>query len=73
MAQTVSTGKLIALEYTLKLEDDQVVDTNFTREAARELTAAGFEVTLHISRNVAHGISPDGLDFATAFLLAQNA
>jgi len=51
---------------------DQVVDPNLTRSAAQELTAAGFEVTLHISRNVAHGIAPDGLDFATAFMLAQN-
>ena len=32
MAQTVSTGKLIALEYTLKLEDDQVVDTNVGKD-----------------------------------------
>lgn len=28
MADTVSNGKVISLEYTLKLEDGQVVDTN---------------------------------------------
>ena len=28
MAETVSNGKVISLEYTLKLEDGQVVDTN---------------------------------------------
>ena len=41
------------------------------RQAATELVAAGFEVTLHISPGTAHGIAPDGLDFATAFLLAR--
>lgn len=52
---------------------DSVVDPNLSREAAEVLQAAGFEVGLHISRGVAHGISPDGLDFATGFLLAHNA
>ena len=28
MTETVSKGKVVALEYTLKLEDNQVVDTN---------------------------------------------
>jgi phospholipase/carboxylesterase len=52
---------------------DQVVDPGLSRQAATELTAAGFEVALHISSGAAHGIAPDGLDFATSFMLAQNA
>ncbi|MBN9310422.1 dienelactone hydrolase family protein [Devosia sp.] len=53
-------------------ELDQVVDPQLSLEAADTLAAAGYDVTLHISRGVAHGIAPDGLDFATAFLLAQS-
>jgi len=54
---------------------DSVLDPAFSRAAADLLTASGFEVALHISPGVAHGIGPDGLDFATAFLkqhLPQN-
>ena len=51
-------------------DSDQVVDPALSREAAEALTQAGFEVSLHISKGVAHGISPDGLDVASAFLLA---
>lgn len=51
-------------------DSDQVVDPALSREAAEALTKAGCEVSLHISKGVAHGISPDGLDIATAFLLA---
>lgn len=51
-------------------ELDQVVDPDLSREAATMLAAAGFEVSLHISPGTAHGIAPDGLEFATAFLLA---
>lgn len=50
---------------------DQVVDPNLSRLAATELTAAGYDVSLHISPGMGHGIAPDGLDFATSFLLAQ--
>jgi FKBP-type peptidyl-prolyl cis-trans isomerase SlyD len=32
MAEAVSKGKVIALEYTLKLDDDQVVDTNVGKD-----------------------------------------
>ncbi len=52
---------------------DQVVDSALSREAAETLSAAGYDVSLHLSRGVAHGIAPDGLDFATAFMLAQGA
>ena len=43
-----------------------------SRQAATELTAAGYDVGLHISAGTAHGIAPDGLDFATSFMLAQS-
>jgi phospholipase/carboxylesterase len=52
-------------------ELDQVVDPNLSRQAATELSAGGYEVSLHISPNTAHGIAPDGLDFATSFLVAR--
>jgi phospholipase/carboxylesterase len=52
-------------------ELDQVVDADLSRQAATELSASGFEVSLHISANTAHGIAPDGLDFATSFLVAR--
>lgn len=52
-------------------ELDQVVDPQLSRQAATELSAAGFEVSLHLSPNTAHGIAPDGLDFATSFLMAR--
>jgi FKBP-type peptidyl-prolyl cis-trans isomerase 2 len=32
MAETVSKGKVISLEYTLKLEDNRVVDTNVGKD-----------------------------------------
>jgi len=54
-------------------ELDQVVDPDLSRQAATELSAADFEVSLHLSPNTAHGIAPDGLDFATSFLLARLA
>ena len=41
--------------------------------AANALSAAGFDVSLHISPGTAHGIAPDGLDFATGFLIAHAA
>jgi phospholipase/carboxylesterase len=51
---------------------DQVVDPDLSRQAADALAAANYDVTLHVSKGTAHGIAPDGLDFATSFLLAQN-
>ncbi len=52
---------------------DRVVEPELSRQAAKELQAAGYDVSLHISAGSAHGIAPDGLDFATSFLLAQSA
>lgn len=54
-------------------ELDQVVDPDLSRQAAQELAAAGHDTRLHISPGIAHGIAPDGLDFATAFLVGQSA
>ncbi len=50
---------------------DQVVDPRRTEEAAETLNARGYELSVHFSRGLAHGISPDGLQFATAFMLGR--
>ena len=50
---------------------DQVVDPARTREAAEVLSVRGYAVSVHFSRGLAHGISPDGLQFATAFMLGR--
>jgi phospholipase/carboxylesterase len=50
---------------------DGVVDPALSRAAAKDLLADGFDATLHISPGTGHGISPDGLDFATSFLVAS--
>lgn len=47
---------------------DQVVDVAQTRDAARILGDRGYDVSLHISPGVGHGISQDGLEFAAAFM-----
>lgn len=52
-------------------ELDQVVDPARTREAAEVLSARGYAVSVHFSRGLAHGISPDGLTFATAFMTGR--
>ena len=52
-------------------DSDQVVDPQLSHDAETELRAAGFEVSLHVSPGTGHGISPDGLAVATAFLLGQ--
>ncbi len=51
-------------------EADQVLAADLSRQAATMLSGAGLDVTLHISPGVGHGIAEDGLEFATAFLLA---
>ena len=51
-------------------DSDGVVDVACSHEAAKVLAANGFDATLHISPGIAHGIAPDGLDFATSFLLS---
>lgn len=47
---------------------DGVVDPVHSAEADAALRAAGLEVSYHVSPGVAHGIAPDGLAFATAFI-----
>ena len=49
-------------------DNDQVVDPGLSAAAAQTLSAAGVAVSYHVSPGTAHGISPDGLAFATAFL-----
>lgn len=52
---------------------DEVVDPRLTEEAAVSLQAQGFEVRVHVSPGMGHGIAPDGLDFATSFMLDRLA
>ncbi|MGR3572692.1 alpha/beta hydrolase [Brevirhabdus sp.] len=49
-------------------DQDDVVPPDSLPEAADALTAAGFEVYAHISKGTAHGIAPDGLSIAAAFM-----
>jgi phospholipase/carboxylesterase len=49
---------------------DNVVDPRLTQQAAEALAAAGYEVSLHISPGLPHGIAPDGLNFAARFMYA---
>jgi phospholipase/carboxylesterase len=50
-------------------EFDQVVEPRLSRDAATQLGGQGFDVALHISPGIGHGIAADGLEFATAFLV----
>jgi phospholipase/carboxylesterase len=47
---------------------DEVVPFASLSEAGRALDAAGFEVHAHIMRGTGHGIAPDGLSVALAFM-----
>jgi phospholipase/carboxylesterase len=47
---------------------DDVVPFAHLREAADMLTRAGFETYGHVMKGTAHGIAPDGLSAALAFL-----
>lgn len=49
-------------------DQDQVVDPQLSVEAAEMLRRAGYEVNFHLSPGIGHGISPDGLGFASAFI-----
>lgn len=49
-------------------DSDDVVPPASLPEAADTLTEAGFEVYAHVSKGTAHGIAPDGLSVALAFL-----
>jgi phospholipase/carboxylesterase len=52
---------------------DQVVDPASQPAGGGGAAAAGYEVSYHVSPGTAHGIAPDGLDFATGFMLARLA
>jgi phospholipase/carboxylesterase len=47
---------------------DTMVDPACSVEAEAALKAAGVPVRHHVSRGTAHGIAPDGLAFASAFI-----
>ncbi|MEM1361272.1 MAG: prolyl oligopeptidase family serine peptidase [Pseudomonadota bacterium] len=47
---------------------DDVVPPQSLPEAANALTAAGFEVFAHVMKGTGHGIAPDGLNVALAFI-----
>lgn len=47
---------------------DDVVPPSSLGEAADALSAAGFEVHTHVSKGMGHGIAPDGLGMALAFM-----
>ena len=49
-------------------DQDDVVPPTSLPEAADALTAAGFEVYAHVMKGTAHGIAPDGLSVAAAFM-----
>ncbi len=49
-------------------DQDDVVPPVSLPEAADALTAAGFEVYAHVMKGTAHGIAPDGLSVAAAFM-----
>ncbi|PWR00888.1 phospholipase [Meridianimarinicoccus roseus] len=49
-------------------DQDDVVPPQSLPEAANALTAAGFEVFAHVMKGTAHGIAPDGLSVALAFM-----
>lgn len=47
---------------------DDVVPPQSLPDAANALTGAGFEVYAHVMKGTAHGIAPDGLSVALAFM-----
>ncbi len=49
---------------------DNVVEPALGEAANAALIAAGYEVRYHVARGVGHGISPDGLGFASDFIAA---
>jgi phospholipase/carboxylesterase len=49
-------------------DQDDVVPPQSMPEAAEALQEAGFDVYAHVMKGTAHGIAPDGLSVALAFL-----
>jgi phospholipase/carboxylesterase len=52
---------------------DTVVDPALSAEAAEVLRAQHYEVNYHVSHGTGHGIAPDGLAFASAFIAGLTA
>ncbi|MBK1634414.1 alpha/beta hydrolase [Rhodovulum adriaticum] len=50
---------------------DDVVPVQALPEAGNALTAAGFDVYAHVMKGTGHGIAPDGLSVALAFMQEQ--
>jgi phospholipase/carboxylesterase len=50
---------------------DPVVDPELSADADVALRLAGYDVAYHVSPGVGHGIAPDGLAFASAFIASQ--
>lgn len=63
-AETVSRPPVLLVHGDL----DDVVPPASMPEAVEALGEAGFEVFAHVSRGTAHGIAPDGLGVALAFM-----
>lgn len=49
-------------------DQDDLVPPESMPEAGNALTAAGFEVFAHVMKGTGHGIAPDGLSVALAFM-----
>ncbi len=49
-------------------DQDEVVPAVSLSEAGDALTAAGFQVYAHVMKGTGHGIAPDGLSIAAAFM-----
>ena len=49
-------------------DQDEVVPPQSLQEAGNALSAAGFEVFAHVMQGTGHGIAPDGLSVALAFI-----
>jgi len=49
-------------------DQDEVVPTVSLNEAGDALTGAGFQVYAHVMKGTGHGIAPDGLSIAAAFM-----
>ena len=49
-------------------DQDEVVPPQSLPDAANALTGAGFEVYAHVMEGTGHGIAPDGLQVALAFI-----
>ncbi len=52
-------------------DQDEVVAPGHFNEAGEALEKAGFEVFGHVMEGTGHGISPDGLSVALAFMMAK--